>query len=220
MQSVDSHPMTDLASRTIRPAAVLAILALLLLGPTAVSAHAELDIATPADGAEITGSPPEVSGTFTQDVDPDGSSLQLRDEAGDVIATGGVDPDDPRRMVIADLPDLAPGEYEVRWTTISAEDDELARDRWSFTVIAAPTPSPAPTPTATAAPTSTPSSVAPSAPASAAPSTAPSPSPSDATGEPAAGGSDALLPIIAGLAVVVIVAGLLLRRRNRVEPPA
>ena len=125
--------------RVASRAAILASLAVLLLAPGSVAAHAELDVATPADGETVEGSPPEVSGTFTQDMEPDGSSLQLRDEAGDVIATGGVDPDDPRRMTITDLPELDPGEYEVRWTTLSAEDDELARDRWTFTVVAAPT---------------------------------------------------------------------------------
>ena len=245
--------MSILDARLATRAGLLAAVAILMIAPMSVAAHAELDTATPADGSTVEGSPPEVSGTFTQIMKPEGSSLQLRDESGDVIAEGGVDPVDPKRMSITDLPELAPGTYEVRWTTISAEDNELARDRWTFTVVeegpspppeptetpaptATPAPSatPAPTPTpsaATAAPTSTPTaavtasasaaaSVVPSAAVSVAPSAAASPAPSGDTGEPAAGTSDVLLPIIVGLALVVVAAVVLVRRRGQTSPPA
>jgi copper resistance protein C len=216
-------------------AGLLAIVTLALVAPLAVMAHAELDTATPADGATVDGSPPEVSGTFTQDMKVDGSSLELRDADGQIIAKGGVDPSDPRRMAIEDLPVLAPGAYEVRWTTISAEDDETARDHWSFTVAATASPSPTVAPSTAATPattasataattaTATPPSAAPSAsvaPPTVAPTVAPSPTASGDTGEPAASTSDILLPILAGLAIVVVVAVVLLRRRGRSTPPA
>jgi copper resistance protein C len=186
---------------------------LLLLLPSIAAAHAELDVPTPADGATVEGQPAEVSGTFTQDIDPDGSSLQLRDAAGAVVADGGVDPDDPRRMAITDLPELAPGDYEVRWTTISAEDGELDRDTWSFTVAAAtaaPTPSPTAAPSASAAtsPSASPTTAL-------SPTTAPSTSPSPSGDGSSTGGTkDVLLPIIIGLALVVLGGWLLLRRRS------
>src|SRR6187431_627938 len=155
------------ASRSGRcgAAAVTLALGLLLVLPAIATAHADLDVPTPADGSTVEGQPAEVSGTFTQDINPDGSSLQLRDANGTVVAEGGVDPSDPRRMAITDLPELAPGVYEVRWTTISAEDDELDRDTWSFTVVAAPSPTPSPTaaPTGSATASASPSStIAPS----------------------------------------------------------
>lgn len=179
------------------------LLVLTLLTPTAVSAHAALDIATPPDGATVEGSPPEVAGTYTQDLVADGSSLQLRDATGAVIATGGVDPADVRRLVIADLPALAPGGYEVRSTTLSAEDGEVDRATWTFTVVAAPTPVPTSTPAPTVEP-STASSVEPTAAPSA--TAAPMPTGSD---------SDVVVPIIAGLALVLIAAVVLLNRRGR-----
>jgi hypothetical protein len=209
-------------------AATFVAFLLALALPTTAFGHAELDTATPADGATVEGSPAEVSGTFTQDMAVDGSSMQLRDEGGEVIAKGAVDPDDPRRMAIEDLPVLEPGEYEVRWTTNSSEDDEIARGTWTFTVIAAATPTPAPTPTA--APTQSPSATPevttiPSATASAEPSAAsaapsadtgatPAPAPSGDTGTPAAGTMDVVVPIVAGLAIVLVVAVVLLRRRS------
>lgn len=183
--------------------------ALLLLVPATVAAHAELDVPTPKDGATVEGTPNEVFGTFTQRINPDGSSLVLRDSADKVIARGGPDPDDDKRMVIADLPELAPGTYEVQWTTVSAEDSELARGTWSFTVTAPiPTkalPTPSPSASAAATPSATP-----------APTVAPSPSASPAPTDPTStAGSDAILPIIAALAVVLIVTGYLLSRRGR-----
>jgi methionine-rich copper-binding protein CopC len=198
--------------------AVPLVVALTLLLPSVVSAHAELDVATPPDGATVEGSPPEVSGTYTQDIEPDGSSIQLRDSTDAVVAEGGVDPSDDRRMAVDDLPELAPGDYEVRWTTVSAEDDEIARGTWEFSVTAAPTPSPTPTvepsPTATVAPSA---SATPEPSAEATPTVTPEPSP--APDDQTAGGMGVLIPIIAALAVVAIAAFFLLRRGAQ-GPPA
>lgn len=188
------------------------IAALLASLPGSVAAHSALDAATPVDGATVDGTPPEVSGTYTQDIETVGSSIQLRDASGTVVATGGVDPDDPRRMVIDDLPELAPGDYEVRWTTNSAEDGELDRDTWSFTVAAAASAAPTQEPTDAASPST---AASPSAAPTPEPSSSASPSPSPAPTDPTSDGGDVVLPIIAGLAIVLIAAALLLSRRRR-----
>jgi methionine-rich copper-binding protein CopC len=197
-------------STQARVLALAAIAAFLLLFPTIAAAHAELDVPTPKDGATVEGSPDEVSGTFTQKINPDGSSLVLRDTNNAVVARGGPDPDDDKRMVISDLPELAIGSYEVQWTTVSAEDGELARGTWSFTVAAALKTPGTPAPTATAAPTAaaTPSATPE---ATAAPTPAATPAPTDQTGA----GSDVVLPIIVALAIVLVAAALLLSRRGR-----
>lgn len=193
--------------------ATLFALSLIVLLPGSVLAHADLDTPTPADGATVQGAPPTIEATFTQDVDPDGSSLQLRDAAGAVVATGSVDPDKPRRMVIDPVPDLPAGEYEIRWTTFSAEDGEgPERGTWTFMVTAPPTPEPTPeptpapslTPVPTPEPTATPE-------ASAAPSPTIEPGP---TG-PADADSDVLIPIVLGLALVAVAGAVLMRRRRR-----
>lgn len=178
--------------------------------PPAIAAHAALDAASPADGATLEGTPTEVAGTYTQDLVADGSSLQLRDASGTVIATGGVDPADARRLVITDLPGLVPGEYEVRSTTLSAEDGEVDRATWTFTVVAALTPAPTATPAPTVEP-STASSVEPTA----APSATAAPTPVDHEEPTGASDSDVILPIIAGLAIVLIAGVVLLNRRGR-----
>ncbi len=185
--------------------------AITLLVPATVAAHAELDVPTPKDGATVEGTPPEVSGTFIQNINPDGSSLVLRDTNDKVAARGGPDPNDVKRMVITDLPELALGTYTVQWTTVSAEDGELARGTWSFTVAVAlktpGTPAPTATPSASAATTAsaTPAPTVTSAPP-------PSPAPTD---QGNTSDSDVILPIIVALALVLVAGWFLLSRRGR-----
>jgi methionine-rich copper-binding protein CopC len=201
--------MTTRSTRA-RFLALVATAAILLLYPASAAAHSKLDVPTPKDGATVEGTPEEVSGTFTQKIDPDGSSLVLRDTNNKVVARGGPDPDDDKRMVITDLPELAPGTYEVQWTTNSAEDGEIARGTWSFTVAVALKIPGTPEPTATAS-ASAAATASPTPEPAASPTPAPTPAPSDQTGA----GSDVILPIIAALAIVVIGAAALLSRRGR-----
>jgi methionine-rich copper-binding protein CopC len=214
--------MSRLAFRRAATLALSVATLLILLLPAAVAAHAELDTSTPADGETVIGSPPVIEATYTETLDPDGSSLVLVDAAGVEIATGGVTETDPTKaMSIADVPDLAPGDYEVKSTTTSADDGDVDRTTWSFTVVAAPSPSPTPTeaPSASAAPSATASPSPSATPVAASPSGA-SASPSGDTGQPAASTSDVLLPILVVLAIVAIAGVYLYSRRNRTSPPA
>jgi LPXTG-motif cell wall-anchored protein len=178
--------------------------------PGVVVAHSELETSDPVDGATLTTPPATITGIFTEGVDPARSSLELRGPDGTRIATGGVPADGPAtRMTIPDLPDLAPGTYEVRWTTITADDDGVERGTFSFTVEEA-TPGPALTPPPAAASPRT-SAV----PGSAAPAMTPAPaaSPAPAPG-PELGATDVLIPILALGVVLLGGAALFLRRRR------
>ncbi len=184
--------------------AIAAVVAVLVLMPQAVLGHAELDTANPGPGDEVVGSPAELVATFTQDLDMSRTTMEVRDAAGATVAEGSERGEGPRELRLA-LPELAPGEYEVRWTSFSAEDSELERGRYSFTVLPAPSPTPAPSVPPTVAPTTAPAT-APPATAAATPTATAAPTPSD-------GDVAALLPI--GIAAVVLVAigAWLLRRR-------
>jgi hypothetical protein len=127
-----------------------------------------------------------------------------------------LDPADPARLVIDPVPELAPGTYEVRWTSVT-DDGHVERDTWTFTVTAPPTPSPSPTPSSSAAPSATPE---PPPTPSPVPTPTVAPSPSADGGDPAGSGNDVILPIILGLALVGLVAGFLVTRRGRTTPPA
>lgn len=216
--------MTSIAS--------LLVALILVLAPALALAHAALEDSTPVDGETVTGTPPIISATYSEDLDHDGSSLVLVDTDGKEIARGGTaGSGETREMTIEAIPDLEPGEYTVESTTKSADDGDIDRTKWSFTVIAAPSQTPGPTPVCTdecagqpsGGETIAPSPTAPSAPSasvSGAPATGassgePTPLPSATPGDDASSSSDALLPIVAGLAIVAIAAVVLVRRRGR-----
>ena len=193
--------------------ALAAIAILFLAFPASAVAHAELVEATPADGATVEGTPEEISATFSEPLNPDRSTFSIRDAAGERLAVGSIDPADPTRMVIDPVPELAPGVYEVRWTSVGT-DPHLERDTWSFTVeAAAATPTPTPSANASVAPSP---EVSPSASPAVTPSLTATPSgPITPPEDPAGATSEVFLPIIAGLAIVILGAALLLSRRAR-----
>jgi copper resistance protein C len=197
------------ASRAL-PAMVA--VATLVLAPVA-AAHSELVSSKPAAGVTVVGNPAEISGQYSETLDPDGSSLVLVDRDGTNVARGGVaaGATDPKEMSIDPVPELAPGVYTVKSTTKSAEDGDIDRKTWQFRVVA-PSPSPTVEPSLTADPSSTPEPTA-SPTATVAPSA--SPAPGSSTGS----GGDVILPIIAALAIVAIGGALLLTRGRRAGPP-
>lgn len=194
---------------------MLAAVALLALSATTVLGHAALDTASPGPDETVTGSPAELVMTFTQNLDVARSALVVRDAAGTVVAEGGEAGDGPRELRL-DLPELAPGEHEVRWTSWSAEDNEGERGTYTFTVEAAPaptpTPSPSPTPEASATTPPTPSAIpTPAGTATPSPTPAATPAPTLA---PAASDGSVLVPIIAALILLGGLGAWLLRRRS------
>jgi copper resistance protein C len=188
-----------------------------LLVPGLVVGHSELQTPTPADKSSVTTPVTQVSGTFTESIKKDGSSLLVKDATGTTVAQGGVDPADDKVMTASPTTPLATGSYTVQWTTISADDGDLARGTWTFTVAVAATPSPAATTgaSASAAPTATPSAVP-----TVAPTPAASPSPSGGGSDTSGGGSDVILPIVIALVVLGAGAAYLLSRRGRPTPSA
>jgi methionine-rich copper-binding protein CopC len=185
---------------------LLAAFALLLALASPVAAHAELVRAIPADGETVTEPITVVSGRYSEDL-ISGSRLEITDGSGARVASGGIDPEDARRMVARPESPLTDGTYTVQSTARSA-DGHVERATWTFTVAVPASPSPTPEPTPT------PSDASPSPSATASPSESPSATPtaSPAPTDPAPGPGDVLLPIIAALAIVAIGAGFLLNR--------
>jgi copper resistance protein C len=191
---------------------VAALVSSPFLLPALAVAHAELVRAIPADGETVTEPVTYVSGRYSQGLTSE-SSLDIIDPGGTTIATGGVDPDDARVMVARPDAPLVLGTYIVRSTAISAEDGDIERVTWTFTVAVPATPSPTQAPSGSAPPPS----IEPSPTAS--PATGPTPSPSAAPSGPATSVSDVALPIVAALAIVLIGTGALLYRGRRPGAP-
>jgi copper resistance protein C len=193
-------------------AAVAAIVSLMLVlaSPGAVLAHAELETATPADGATLTEPPTEIVLTFSEVLDPAKSSIVVALVGGGEVASGGsVDTTgDATRMTLA-LPPLEAGEYEIRWTSASAVDGDLDRGTTMFS-YAPPPETPSPTANATSSPTP---------PASPASSPTPAPSPTPSADGSAAGSTDVIIPIVAAIVVLAALGGWLLSR-SRGRGPA
>ena len=187
--------------------------------PGSVLAHAELQRAIPAEGETVTDPVTVVTGSYSQDLAAN-SKLLVKDASGATVATGSVDPGNVRRMIARPAPPLGNGAYEVQSTSVSADDGDIERVQWTFTVALAASASP----TAVASPSAEPTPICtdlcsgqPSGgePSSASPASAsPAPSPSPAPGDSASDSSNVLLPIIAALAIVAIGAGYLLNRNR------
>ena len=209
--------------RSLRNAPALFVLLLLLL-PSNAYGHAELVSGSPGPDETVTGPPSELITEFNQDLDESRTTLEVRDGSGERVARGGELGDNPRQFRLA-LPLLQPGTYEVRYTSFSAEDGELDRGRYSFTIAASPSPTPTtrptsttpatPTPDASDPPTTTPppSSSPPPAP-TASPAVSPTASPVTDPPPGPAGDVSVVLPIFAGLAIVGLLAFWLMRRRG------
>lgn len=198
-------------------ALVFAAVALLTM-PAIALADAELASATPTPGSTVDVAPTELVATFTATLDGAKSSLEVRDSAGatvvrgsDILGTDGV------TMTLA-LPALDNGTYEVRWTA-AATDSHITRGTYEFTLAVAPSPSPSPSrssaPSAAASPKP---SAAPSQTPLASPAASASPSSSGGGG---AGGADGgldlatVVPIVAALVVVGVLAVWFARKRTQ-----
>lgn len=115
------------------------------------------------------------------------------------MARGGELGDGPREFRL-DLPELAPGKYEVRWTSYSTEGGEIARDLYAFEVLAVASPSPTATPRPSARPTASPSS-SPTPTAHNFPSASPGPG-SEPLGAASGIDGSVVIPIVIALAAV------------------
>lgn len=196
--------MLRVALRVVATALVL----LILSAPVALG-HAELTSANPGSGDKVA-APALIVARFSQNLDMSRTSLEVRDSAGGRVARGGKLGDGPREVRLP-LPTLVPGVYEVRWTSFSAEDGELARGSYSFTVAASPTAALEPS-----------HSISPSLSPSVAPSALPPPAASPASSPvPAPAPTSEFLPIEVAVPIgvaLVLTAGLgawLFRRRGR-----
>jgi methionine-rich copper-binding protein CopC len=194
-------------------AAAPACLLLISLTGTATG-HASLVESDPPDGGIIDQTPATLTARFDEELDPDPdlSWIRIRNDADEIVARGGVTPDDDTVMIV-DLPPLPPGEYRARWQARTPDDEGTTRGTINFTIEQAPAPA-TPTAPATLAPSAaavTPgASATPTASPTLAPTARPSPSPSPTPAEPGTG--DLLLALLAAGAVVALIAVYLMRR--------
>src|SRR5579863_3325802 len=99
---------------TIATAALLAVIA-----GTAAQAHALLDHAQPRVGSSVPAAPREVVLTYTQNLEPAFSSVEVSDANGARVDLGK--PSISASTMRVGLKPLPPGTYRVRWQVLSLD---------------------------------------------------------------------------------------------------
>lgn len=121
----------------------------LLSGSRPASAHADVQSSSPASGATADAGITSITITFDEEVSVDSSTAELDGPSGAVSgASASVDRANRALMTIT-TPPLAAGEYTVRWTAVTEDDNATANGSFSFTVsggAAAPSTDPATSP--------------------------------------------------------------------------
>jgi copper resistance protein C len=106
-------------------------LLLVVLGSVTALAHAFLDHASPLVGSTVPTAPQEVSLSFTQNLEPAFSSVQVIDAKGARVDQGKAQISGSTMRV--GLKSLSPGTYKVRWRALSV-DTHTTEGSFSFHV--------------------------------------------------------------------------------------
>jgi copper transport protein len=111
--------------------AACAVCATVLLTPRAASAHAELTSSEPVAGAVLGTAPGVVTLNFSGQIEPSLSSITVTAPGGQRFTGSG-----SGTTMQATLATNLPGNYEVGWTAVSADDGHTTSGSFSFSVVA------------------------------------------------------------------------------------
>jgi methionine-rich copper-binding protein CopC len=119
-------------------ALLLGVLGSVVHVPVAL-AHAEIESCTPAIGGTVETAPEKLICEASQGMKAEGSALEVLDASGARVDRGdsAVDLTNPDRTTISvslDPAKMKDGVYTVKWTTVSADDDDEASGEFTFTV--------------------------------------------------------------------------------------
>ena len=106
-------------SRTI----AILLTAALGLGATAANAHPRLQTSSPAAGATLKAAPKEIRLSFSEELVPNFTGLELKNANGKSIPTGkaALIPGDSKKIVVPSGARLAAGTYNVAWHAVSVD---------------------------------------------------------------------------------------------------
>jgi methionine-rich copper-binding protein CopC len=96
-------------------------------------AHAFLDRAAPAVGSEVSRSPPALTLTYSEPVEPLFSTILVTDASGAPVNDGKPAVQGDARILVVRLKVLQPGVYNVVWHVTSV-DTHKTEGHFSFTV--------------------------------------------------------------------------------------
>lgn len=105
-----------------------------------IFAHAKLLWADPKPGSTVASPPKVVRAWFTEELETKRSKLTVWDTKGKQVddGKGGLDLSDmDHKSLIATLKPVGPGTYMVTWTAVSADDANMEKGTFRFTIAAA-----------------------------------------------------------------------------------
>ena len=91
-----------------------------LLAPDPASAHAYVDMSTPADRSTLPQAPTEVRLRFTETVELAFSRITVKSSSGRTVIKGALRQPAPNTLTI-DLEPLEPGTYRIEWRVLSVD---------------------------------------------------------------------------------------------------
>ena len=115
----------------MRLLAVIAALVCLVLGPIEARAHSHLERAEPAKGSTLPSAPPQVTLTFSENLEPGFSTLEVRNAADARVDQGKVTVNGTTMSIGITV--LPPGTYTVLWRVLSV-DTHKTKGTFSFRV--------------------------------------------------------------------------------------
>ncbi len=126
--------LINLKRLTRRNVFVWISLALLLILALPVAAHGYIVRAIPEDRAVLPHAPTQIQYWFSENLEPQFSSLTVRDQTGNVVAQGGVDPNDFALLESRLPPNLPNGAYVADLRTAFASDGHVVDSSQVFFV--------------------------------------------------------------------------------------
>lgn len=114
--------------------AAVTLIAASLCG-SAAYAHPEFQSAEPAVGGVTATSPKQIRITFNENVIPQFSGVEMKDQTGKIIPTGKAttDPTNKKLLIVPVTEQLPSGDYKVDWHAVS-DDTHRVKGSYSFTV--------------------------------------------------------------------------------------
>ena len=91
-----------------------------LLAPDSASAHASVDISTPADRSTLPQAPTEVRIRFTEAIELAFSRITVKSSSGKTVSRGVLRQPAPNTLTL-DLNPLEPGTYRIEWRVLSVD---------------------------------------------------------------------------------------------------
>lgn len=121
----------------IRPSKIIGLLATLAMftAASAANAHPKLESSEPAPDVTVSFAPKEVRLNFSEGVLSKFSGIELKDEAGKLVATGepATDPKDKKLLIVPVTANLTPDRYTVTWHAVS-DDTHRVEGKYSFKI--------------------------------------------------------------------------------------